>query len=274
MQGFADSRLARLLEGLAAAEMRRFAETASAIDPDLGATWIEVAGGVATYVGADSPVNRAMGLGMGEDPVSVDEITRLEEFYGERGAEACAGICPLAHPSLLSSLAQRSWIVSGFENVLVRDVSQDDAHTVAGPGIEIREAEGQEDRELWGLVAATGFSDPLPPLQQQLALARVVIQRPGTRLFLAFADGKVAGTGEMLIEKGVAWLSADATLPQFRGRGVQQALQRRRICAAAQAGCRLAATESTPGSPSQRNMERLGFRIVYTRVDMSRPVKQ
>jgi hypothetical protein len=33
------------------------------------------------------------------------------------------------------------------------------------------------------------------------------------------------------------------------------------------AGCALAVTESVPGSPSQRNMERVGFQVAYTRVD-------
>ena len=39
----------------------------------------------------------------------------------------------------------------------------------------------------------------------------------------------------------------------------------------ARAGCDLAVTESAPGSASQRNMERLGFRIAYTRVDLVAP---
>jgi hypothetical protein len=40
------------------------------------------------------------------------------------------------------------------------------------------------------------------------------------------------------------------------------------------AGCEFAVSESHPGSTSQRNMERLGFRVVYTRVDLLAPAKE
>jgi len=36
-----------------------------------------------------------------------------------------------------------------------------------------------------------------------------------------------------------------------------------------EAGCDLAVTEAVPGGGSQRNMERLGFRIVYTHVEFA-----
>jgi GNAT superfamily N-acetyltransferase len=98
-----------------------------------------------------------------------------------------------------------------------------------------------------------------------------VAARPEALLLLAYVDGKPAGTGELVCEDSVAWLSADATLPQFRGRGVQTALQRERLRIAAKEGCELAVTESTPGSASQRNMHRHGFVVLYTRVDLIGP---
>ena len=90
-------------------------------------------------------------------------------------------------------------------------------------------------------------------------------------LLLARLDGEPAGTGELVIEDRVGWLSADTTLPPYRRRGVQRALQIERLQRAAEAGCEFAVTEARPGSDSQRNMERLGFRIAYTRVDMVAP---
>jgi hypothetical protein len=39
---------------------------------------------------------------------------------------------------------------------------------------------------------------------------------------------------------------------------------------AAAQGCTLAATSTLPATPSQRNMERLGFRIAYPKVVMVR----
>ena len=84
-------------------------------------------------------------------------------------------------------------------------------------------------------------------------------------------DAEPAATGELRIAAGMGWLTGDATLPQFRCRGAQGALQRARLELAGKAGCDLAVTESLPGSPSERNMERHGFRIVYTRVEARPP---
>ncbi|PKQ15681.1 MAG: hypothetical protein CVT67_08135 [Actinobacteria bacterium HGW-Actinobacteria-7] len=269
---FADFELAKRLESFSAAEMRRFAQTAGAVFSGSPAGWIEVAGGIAAFIEVDSPVNQATGMGFA-GVVDALEIEEVERFYLDRGAGPLVRVCPLAHPSLLVGLSARGWIADGFENVLVRTVAQGDAmvdHLVEG--VEIREVATDEERDLWRLVAATGFSWPLPPLDAQLDLGTVVVRRPGTRLFLAFIEGRAAGTGELFIQDGIAWLSADATLPQFRGRGVQRALQAYRLALSAAGGCELAVSEATPGAGSQRNMERAGFRVAYTRLDMILPV--
>jgi len=267
---YADAALASRLEGLAAQEMRRFVIAAHILVPDGPAETLEVAGGVAVFIGEDSPVNQAYGLGFA-GVVTPDDADAIERFYVGRGARPMIAVSPLADESLASVLGCRGWVVDGFENVLVRELSPHDAFETDRGSVEIREVVTDEDKESWALVAATGFSAPLPPLDAQLDLGRVVVRRAGTRLFLAYVDGVVAGTGEMTVDDGVAWLSADSTLPRFRGRGVQQAMQRHRLAIGVASGCELAVTESVPGSGSQRNMERLGFRIAYTRVEMVLP---
>jgi GNAT superfamily N-acetyltransferase len=64
----------------------------------------------------------------------------------------------------------------------------------------------------------------------------------------------------------MAVLGGASTLPEFRRRGVQTALQHARLTFAAGAGCDLATTITQPGSASQRNAERRGFHVIYTRV--------
>jgi len=271
MTVFADITLARQLEGMCAAEMERFVLTSRALDTTSTAQALEVGGGIAVFVAPGSPVNRAFGLGM-HGPITDGEIAGVEEFFLARDTHPIVSVCPLSHPSVLEVLGARGWVADGFENVLCRELDSGDAHHVESTeGIEIREAVSEEERQEWRLVAAVAFCAPLPPLDEQLALGEIIVHRPGTRLFTAMVDGRPAGTGELFMEDGVAWLSADATLPQSRRRGVQGALQRHRLGLAARAGCRLAATESTPGGPSQRNMERAGFRVAYTRVDMVLP---
>lgn len=255
--------------------MRRFAQTAATLNPECGAECIDVAGGVASYVGEGSPVNRACGLGFSGE-VTHAHVELVERFFLDRGVRPLLSVSPLADASLVEVLARRGWTLDGFENVFVRELGPQDTEPECPADIEIREALTPEDRDLWALVAATGFSDPLPPLAGQLALGEVVVNRPGTRLFLAFVDGgsRVAGTGELYVEQEVAWLSADTTLPLFRRRGIQQALQRHRLALGASLGATLAVTEAAPGSGSQRNIERCGFRLAYTRADLVRELPE
>jgi GNAT superfamily N-acetyltransferase len=65
-------------------------------------------------------------------------------------------------------------------------------------------------------------------------------------------------------------LYADATHPFFRRRGVQAALIAARLRAGAERGCDLATAGTLPGTVSQRNYERLGFQVAYTRALMVR----
>lgn len=267
---FADRALARRLEAIVVSQLKGFAETAAELDPAGGACWTGVADGVAAYSGPGSLVNQALGLGM-RGPVADGDIRDVEAFYASRGASGTVCVCPLAHPSLVEALARRGWVPDAFEHVLVTRLAAEHAELAPTPGIEVREVAGDEEREVWAIAAATGFSDPLEPQAEQLALGRIVVRRPGSRLFLAWVGGRLAGTGELHVEDGVAWLSGDATLPAFRRRGVQAALQRHRLRAGAETGCELAVSEAAPGSASQRNMERLGFRVAYTRLDTVLP---
>ena len=72
------------------------------------------------------------------------------------------------------------------------------------------------------------------------------------------------------MHEGVAMLAGASTIPAFRGRGAQNALLRTRLNMAADHGCDLAAMGALPGSASQRNAERQGFLIAYTRTKWMR----
>jgi GNAT superfamily N-acetyltransferase len=76
----------------------------------------------------------------------------------------------------------------------------------------------------------------------------------------------------MNIHQGAVAFFGDATLRSFRGRGVQSALIARRARLARDAGCDLAVACVIPGSGSHRNYERLGFQLVYMRVNVMREI--
>lgn len=259
----ADRALARRLEGLICTEFRRVGEVARTALPDVPVECIDVADGVALWLGGGSPVNLAVGLGM-QGAVDETELERLEAFYHERGAEAVISMCTLADRSLLKCLGRRGWSASEFEHVFALELGDRLPRQRMPDGVSVCMP---EEREAWARTAARGFSDGEPPGRGHEEFGKIMAEREETILVLARVDGEPAGTGSLVIDGGVGWLSGDSTLPRYRRRGIQQAIQRHRLQLARDAGCDLAVTEATPGGASQRNMERLGFRIVYTHVE-------
>jgi GNAT superfamily N-acetyltransferase len=63
----------------------------------------------------------------------------------------------------------------------------------------------------------------------------------------------------------VVVLAGASTIPSARRQGAQRALLAARLGYARETGCDLAMMCAEPGSASQRNGERQGFRIAYTR---------
>jgi GNAT superfamily N-acetyltransferase len=91
-----------------------------------------------------------------------------------------------------------------------------------------------------------------------------------TTCYLAWLDGRPVGGDCLAIHGDVASLFGSATVPTARGRGVQSALLADHLRTAALLGCRLMIAGAAPGGVSQRNMERLGFRVAYTDVMLRR----
>ena len=70
----------------------------------------------------------------------------------------------------------------------------------------------------------------------------------------------------MIPEHKIFALCGAGTLAEYRGRGLQTALLRARMASAIEAGCEYAVVVTNGGSASQRNAERLGFRVAYSKV--------
>ena len=90
---------------------------------------------------------------------------------------------------------------------------------------------------------------------------------PECLTFVATADGApiAAAAGRVIPERRVFALFGAGTLPEYRGRGIQTALLRTRMKAAAESGCELAVVVTRGGTTSERNCNRLGFRIAYSK---------
>ena len=83
--------------------------------------------------------------------------------------------------------------------------------------------------------------------------------------FVASIDGQSIATAALFMHDRIALLAGASTVPEGRRQGAQLALLEARLQTAVDAGCDLAMMVAAPGSASQRNAERQGFRVAYTR---------
>ncbi len=260
-----DVALARRLERAEAHANAAFVERRAEAEPCVGATWMDVGGTYALFDGAASPLTQTFGLGIFEDATPA-QLEALEVFFSTRGAPVYHEVSPLAGASHLELLGRRGYRPVELTSVLfgeLGEVPADDGDVLARP---IAPAEA----DAWSDTSAAGWSET-PELVEFLRRAgRITARASGTHAFVAEREGRAIATGAMHVHGGIALLAGASTVPAERGRGGHRALLAARLRFAVAAGCELVMMCASPGSTSQRNAERRGFRIAYTRLKWAR----
>ncbi len=262
---FSDLALSRRLERAEAQGNVSFVETRARVAPESGAMWIEVAGAYAMYDGPTSPCTQTFGLGLFE-PVTIDVMQRIEAFFCDRKAPVFHEVSPLADPALVAVLNGRGYEPVELTSILFRPIGKGQTFAPStSQRLRVRVIE-EGEQALWAHTSARGWSEFAEYADLMLGLAMVTTHRTDAASFLAELDGEPMATGAVSICDGVALLAGASTVPERRKQGAQLALLDGRLHHAADAGCDLAMMCARPGSASQRNAERHGFRIAYTRI--------
>ena len=260
---FADLALSRRLERAEGTGNAQFVEARARAFPERGACWIEVAGALAMYDGVTSPCTQSFGLGLFE-PVTAVELEVIERFFKERGAPVFHEVSPLADSTLVPLLNERGYQPFELTSVLFRPIRRAVIHRSSGPTRAVARLIRPGEQELWAGTLARGWE--FPNLNEfMLGTGRVQSARVDTLSLLAEIEGQPIAAGALSIHEGVALLAGASTIPEARKQGAQLALLDARLRHAAERGCDIAMMGALPGSASQRNAERHGFRIAYTR---------
>lgn len=207
--------------------------------------------------------NRILGLGE-HNLVLLDGSLA---FYSERMTPCRIDVLPVASgPRLLGALNDRGMRPVEFQTNLWARIADLQVRDPA-PGVAVRPIRPDELTFFCRLYerAYYGSRSPRRLARFRAASIRARATRPGWRFYLASVDGVPAGGGALFIKDGVATLAGGATIFTMRGRGCQKALLGRRIADASEAGARIVASRCVAGSVSQRNMERVGLRVAYTK---------
>ncbi|QSQ13723.1 GNAT family N-acetyltransferase [Myxococcus landrumensis] len=251
-----DAALARRIER-AQAEQNRSATPVHGV--------LEVAGGLALFNGPGSPLTQAIALGL-DGPIDAATLDRVEAHLGQGGGPVPIELTPFSDPSLAQELARRGYRVAEFQQVLARALpgAPFPAHTAEVRPIQPGEA------ELFSRTVGQGFMGREELTDDEATLMISTATMPGTTCFLAWVGGEPAGGGTAAVHDGISTLAGTGVRERFRGQGIQQALITTRLEWALRHGCTLASTSTHPGTPSQRNMERLGFFVAYPKLVMVR----
>jgi hypothetical protein len=262
---FSDHALARRLERAEASSNAGFVEAHARLRPEAGVEWMEVAGAYAMFDGVNSPCNQTFGLGMFQLP-SDAELLAIEKFFRARGAPVFHEVSPLADKGLVPMLNERGYQPFEMSTVMFLPLAEREERKIPNEAVQVRSLkDGDEDRELFIRTFAAGWSELVEYADFMLDMARISAITTGNVPCIADLEGQAVACGTLSIRDGVALFAGASTIPAFRRRGAQQALLEARFRYAREMGCDLAMMAADPGSGSQRNAERQGFRIAYTR---------
>lgn len=238
---------------------------------------LAIGGGIAGRGAPGSWLNNAAGIGL-NGPVPEGDVDRVIDWYASAGIEPRVELCPYADESFIAALAARGFVVRMFESVLFRLIDpRNPARPVvdAPADITIKRLDPADDDDVleYARVCSSGFLPPgmteWPP--EHIEISTRVARHPRSVGLMAMHKGRCVGAGGMGLHTNVAALFGLSVLPEFRRRGIQQALIAARLNIAAENGARVATIGSRPGAGTERNVRRMGFQTAYVKPVVVRP---
>lgn len=216
--------------------------------------------GNATAVTCRTPAeiwNRVFGL----TPPDLHHLPAIQDFYKAHNATMMLDLSPYHVPAY--------WHDSKMTLVLSRDYGLFQgafAQMLYGtPALEVPTTPSHIELQP---VTETNMGDFAWTYEQVWGDGRevtVLAAHPHFRCTLAYVEGKPAALGVLHIADGAASMANGLTAPEMRGKGAQTALLYHRIRQAAEEGCDLLVSQCAPGSISQHNQLKVGFKIAGTK---------
>jgi GNAT superfamily N-acetyltransferase len=268
---FVDKAFARRLEACEERPQVMYAHAFQKIRPEVGAQEEEICGGHMVFAGLGSPIGRATGIGLNR-AITGEDLDRIEAFYRRHKAPSQVDLTPMHTPETFEMFKQRGYAVAELNNVLYRRLDGAEKPAPVPAGFEIRRSSRAEAEVTGAIVESAFFPDGAP--EGFRGLMAPLYQMENALAFVATHQAKpvACGTGIVIPEHTVFALCGAGTLADYRGRGLQTALFEARMQAALKAGCEYAVVVTQGGTTSERNAERLGFRVAYSKVTVIKPV--
>jgi GNAT superfamily N-acetyltransferase len=209
--------------------------------------------------------NRVNGL----TPADAHLVPSIVAWYGERGVRPWFELVPHNDAGdLLAALTAAGAVPIGFHGVVYGPVAPGPDPTDASD-VDVSVVDLDDDAAFATFCRTRVEAHELPAEIADRAAADLAGWRraAGATLYLATIAGEPAATAALTVgDDGVAYLADGATLPAFRGRGIQSRLIRRRLDGAAAAGATVAGSQASFATTSHRNLQRAGLVGGFTKV--------
>lgn len=221
---------------------------------------LDAGGGVAIFMGAESPLTRAIGMGS-RGKVAEEEVTAVENFFHERRAPIRIAVSERAHPTLLKILEQRGYARSlPMQNWYLR--LRDRVPGLAA-GVTVEPAD-RAQADVWANAVGIGFQESDKPEDgidaHVAALFKTLGFASDSRPYFALRNGQIAGGAVLSVCGEVGFLRTASSRWAHRSRGVQSALIAARLQDAEKLGCSVVFSSTQGSRVSERNLIRNGFR--------------
>jgi ribosomal protein S18 acetylase RimI-like enzyme len=269
---FVDKAFARRLEACEEMPQVLYSRVFQKTRPETGAAEQEICGGHITFAGLGSPIGRVTGAGL-DRAFTAQDVDQIEQFYRERNAPSQVDLCPLHDPEVFEMFKERGYALAELNNVLYRALDPKEEFPPPPQGCEIRRSRPEEANAAGEIVERAFFPEGAPEAFR--GLIAPLYQMENALAFVASIEGNTVAcaTGLVVPEHKVFALGGAGTMAAYRNRGIQTALLRARMKVAAASGCEYSVVVTRGGTTSQRNCERLGFQVAYSKVTVIKQLK-
>jgi GNAT superfamily N-acetyltransferase len=231
--------------------------------PELAPESITIGGGIAPFMGTNSPLSQAVGIGL-RQPAGEAEADAFLTFYRDRGTSPRVRLSPNADWRFARALAARGCVPLSYENLMIADLSALDA-------TRDDRVDSALDVNEWSDASELGFKDGAPSTEVERQVPLLLCSTPQVTALEIRVGGDVVATGCVDVNGEIAGLFGGSTIPSHRGQGLQTALIRDRIARARERGARFIRVTTRLGTISEQNVRRTGFVLLYTRTTWGMP---
>lgn len=226
---------------------------------------LDLGEGAACFAGFSSFFSQVVAWGFNLTKKQFNQQTHaIEHFYHALNhPHIDIELCPLVGNDLPMALCKRGYELTELNNVSFIDLVEHNVNSSPN-SFEIRSIEASEILD-WSHKVALGFGY-LEAQEQFAHYARL----KGVTAFAVYNDGQIIAGATIAIHNNIADLGVTSTIPSYRGKGLQKLLLNHRLIYAQKRRIPLAIVTTEPGSISDLNIQKVGFRCGYTRLKFTK----